>query len=129
MGARLEGLNKFYKTQILVSDAVRAAVGDHFLFRPIDRVLAKETATPTTIYELLSLKNSASAGVTGRYAAWTEAYRLYEARDWQGAHAIVEALAAADADDKVATHFRDRIAGVLSAPPADWDGVTRFDTK
>ncbi len=129
MGARLEGLNKFYKTQILVSGAVLAAVGEHFLFRPIDRVLAKGTATPTAIYELLSSKDKATAELTAQCAAWAEAYRLYEARDWPGAHAIVEDLAATDVDDKAAAHFRDRIAGFLSAPPADWDGVTRFDSK
>ena len=99
------------------------------MFRPIDRVLAKGTATPTAIYELLSSKDKATAELTAQCAAWAEAYRLYEARDWPGAHAIVEDLAATDVDDKAAAHFRDRIAGFLSAPPADWDGVTRFDSK
>jgi adenylate cyclase len=52
LAARLEGLNKVYGTTILVSEAIRAAVGDDFLFREIDRVAVKGRSRAITIYEL-----------------------------------------------------------------------------
>ena len=52
LAARLEGLNKVYGTTILVSEAIRAAAGDDFLFREIDRVAVKGKSRALTIYEL-----------------------------------------------------------------------------
>lgn len=129
MGARLEGLNKFYATQILVSGAVQQAVGEAFLFRPIDRVLPKGAGTPMAISELLCAKGEATDEMNARCAAWSDAFALYEARDWAGARRAFEKLAVTDPDDKVAVRFRDRMAEFGDAPPSDWDGVTRFDTK
>ena len=129
MAARLEGLNKYYGTQILVSGAIKEAVGDQFLFRPIDRVIAKGAATPMAVFELMCRRDEASAALVARCEAWTNAYRMYRARAWQGAYDILLGLTAADADDHAAVIFRDRIAAYLAAPPADWNGVTRLDTK
>lgn len=57
---RLEGLNKLYGTQILVSAATREAAGPGFAFRPVDIVAAKGTTVPVPIYELLGLTEAAA---------------------------------------------------------------------
>jgi len=53
LAARLEGLNKEYKTTILVSEAVRKR-GEHcFSFKAIASVIAKGMTTETQVYELI----------------------------------------------------------------------------
>ena len=52
-GARLEGLNKYYGTSILVSEAIRKKASSEFLFRRVDIVEAKGTSIPLTLYELI----------------------------------------------------------------------------
>jgi adenylate cyclase len=53
LAARLEGLNKEYKTTILVSEAVRRQVEHCFRFKAIASVIAKGMTTETQVYELV----------------------------------------------------------------------------
>ncbi|MBR1174001.1 adenylate/guanylate cyclase domain-containing protein [Bradyrhizobium sp. KB893862 SZCCT0404] len=52
LASRLEGLNKSYGTRVLVSSAVRARVGDAFLFRSVDSITPKGFAEPIEVSEL-----------------------------------------------------------------------------
>ncbi len=53
LAARLEGLNKQYDTQILVSESVYTRVKQSFHCRFVDTVVAKGMAAETKVYELL----------------------------------------------------------------------------
>jgi adenylate cyclase len=53
LAARLEGLNKEYKTTILVSEAVRNRADNFFRFKAIGSVIAKGMTTETQVYELI----------------------------------------------------------------------------
>jgi adenylate cyclase len=52
LAARLEGLNKNYGTQILVSADVRSRAGSGFAFRSVDKISPKGFAEAVAIYEL-----------------------------------------------------------------------------
>ncbi|RXT53973.1 adenylate/guanylate cyclase domain-containing protein [Bradyrhizobium betae] len=52
LASRLEGLNKNYGTRVLVSAAVRARVGDAFLFRSVDSIKPKGFADAIEVSEL-----------------------------------------------------------------------------
>jgi adenylate cyclase len=53
LASRLEGMNKRYGTTILVSGAVRQAVGDRCRFRFVDRAVPQGASEPVELYELL----------------------------------------------------------------------------
>ena len=53
LAARLDGLNKEYDTQILVSESVYQRIRHRFHCRFVDTVIAKGMAAETRIYELL----------------------------------------------------------------------------
>jgi adenylate cyclase len=129
MASRLEGLNKHYGTQILVSDAVVARAGDRFLFRPLDRVLPKGATQPVAVFELISRRDAAGAEIAERCRKWTTVCEMYQSGDWAGARAGAEDICACDAGDTVAAAFKTRMASLPLAPPADWDGTTHFGTK
>jgi adenylate cyclase len=52
LAARLEALNKDYGTEILVSEAVRDRVADHFAFNSVDTVRPKGFEAAVRVYEL-----------------------------------------------------------------------------
>jgi adenylate cyclase len=57
LASRLEGMNKVYGTEILVSESVYLAAKDQFLFRPVDKVRVKGKTALTAIYELVAKKD------------------------------------------------------------------------
>jgi adenylate cyclase len=60
LAARIEGMNKLFGTQILVSEPVRRKASSDFLFRRVDIVEAKGTSIPVTVYELMGERSDAS---------------------------------------------------------------------
>lgn len=58
--ARIEELNKVYRTQILISEAVVAKIGAEFRVRPIDTVELQGKKKKIKIFELLGLENMPS---------------------------------------------------------------------
>lgn len=108
LAARLEGLNKNYGTRVLVSAAVRARVGDAFLFRSVDRITPKGFAEPIEVGELrgeLALANEAEIIMCQR---WDEVF-------------------AAIAQDGTADTTLVRLSGFLHDYPKD--GIAEFHAR
>jgi len=137
MAARLEGLNKQYRTEILVSDSVANAVGPEFLFRPLDMARPKGALQPLLVLELVGL--APGSGVDPALevgeadppflVAWRQAWDHYRDKDWSNAEAAFSELSSKRPDDAAARLMAARCGAFLSAPPAkDWDGVTNFQT-
>ena len=124
LASRLEGANKAYGSEILASEAVKAAAGDGFRWREIDRVRVKGRAAPVTIFAPDRGKPP-SPEKDRQNAAYADALAAYRAGDFNRARAGFEAVAA---DDPIAAAFARRLA---DAPPAaaDWDGVSGLETK
>jgi|YNPMSStandDraft_1061717.scaffolds.fasta_scaffold00013_82 adenylate cyclase len=55
-GSRLEGVNKFYKTQIIISEYTYEKIKDYFYIRLIDKITAKGKTIPIKIYEIIDYK-------------------------------------------------------------------------
>ncbi|MCK6454383.1 MAG: adenylate/guanylate cyclase domain-containing protein [Alphaproteobacteria bacterium] len=56
IAARLEQLNKEYGTEILVSEALRARVGERFAFRRVGDVVPKGLSHPIGVFELRDVR-------------------------------------------------------------------------
>ncbi len=124
ISARLEGLNKQYGTDILISQSTREQVGDAFLLLELDRVLLKGKSRPVRLFQVLGEKDDVMSQRECRIARGLEAYR---ARDFQAALACFEQ---AGADDELCGIFQARCRHFLGNPPDhDWDGVWRTCEK
>ena len=55
LGSRLEGLNRFYGTEMLIGEQTAAMVGDEFRLREVDAVRVLGKKLPVRIYELLGV--------------------------------------------------------------------------
>jgi len=55
-GARLEGTNKVYNTNIIISEFTYEKVKDFFICRLLDKIRVKGKSIPVSIYELIDVK-------------------------------------------------------------------------
>jgi adenylate cyclase len=123
LASRLEGLNKYYGTHILVSEDARKEITDRsFAFREVDRVKVKGKHLPVVIYELMVDKPE----IMGEFEAGLQ---LYRGREFEKAMSIFERLAE-NFSDETSKLYRERCREYLAAPPPeDWDGVYTAKAK
>jgi adenylate cyclase len=128
LGSRIEGLNKDYGSQILVSESTAGAAGDRFLFRELDWVRVKGKQQPVGIHELVDAA-PAGPGQTERAVFYARALAAYRERRFDEAEALFADLAER-LNDGPAGAFRYRCRHYREdPPPADWDGVEVRKTK
>ena len=60
LASRLEGLNKFYRTAIMASEATVAECGEAVAFRELDLVAVKGKEKPVRVFEVVALKEDLS---------------------------------------------------------------------
>lgn len=135
LAARIEGLNKFYGTQLLVSDTVRRKATSEFLFRRVDIVEAKGTTLPLTIHELMGERDEDAAFYVGketlkRASRYEQAFDFYLHRDFEDALYILGKLDEEQPDDAVVTLLTKKCKNfIANPPPPEWNGATVLDDK
>ena len=127
--SRVEGLNKFLGTRLLVSEEAMATENG-ILARSVGHFVFKGKSRPVHVYEL---QPSAPDGPDGRdeavrlFAAGLDAFRR---GDWASAERLFAQVLDLDATDGPARFYRahcHRFSGTL--PDADWDGAVRLERK
>jgi adenylate cyclase len=126
LAARLEGANKNYGTQVLVSADTAAACGSAVLFREIDRVRVVGRQQPVGLFEPLAPAEAATAADHGKAEAFAAALAFWRAGDFTAA---ADAFGALAPDDPPAARFAAKAAAFAEAPPTAWDGVTSLTEK
>lgn len=126
LASRLESLNKFYGTHIIVSGFTYELVKDAFVFRELDLVAVKGKARPAGLYELISGDGTARA----LSAAFASALALYRGRDFAGAGAAFAAILEGSPNDGPSKLYIKRCDDYLvEPPPLEWTGVYIAKTK
>jgi len=122
VAARLEGVNKEFGTEILISEPCRQQLPAGVRVREIARVGVVGRKEPITVFEPLALGSTEDARID-RFAVALAQY-------YQGE--VAEARAAfqdLSADDVVAARYAARCREMLDNPPHAWDGVWRMGSK
>ncbi len=135
LASRLEGINKYYGTVIIVGESTYGTVKDKFCFRPIDVVAVKGKNRGVKIYQLLAASDAEpeiapvaddlkSADLTGK------AFDSYINRNFKLALELYSELAKAFPEDPIGEMYVERCKEYLkNPPPAEWDGVTHMESK
>ena len=124
LASRLEGLNKQYGTELMISEATFAQARDAIVARPVDVVAVKGKQRGVRVYELLALASDRDEAALAIATASTEALDAYLARDFAAAAAAWDRVLALRPADKAASVMRDRaLAYAATPPPDDWTGV------
>jgi len=122
--ARLEGVNKLYRTQILASEETLSATQGKIFARRLERVRVVGISEPVCVWELIEEETAVTESDRKRVEVFNKAMRIFEARDWTAAQEAFRKVLDDFPDDNPAKIFMDRSAKYRATPPpADWDGV------
>lgn len=135
LASRIEGINKIYGTEILISGEVRDRLGPEFSVRPIDFVRAKGMSNTVQLYELLGHAGNdpliaPHPECKMMIGSWLRAVDEYSARNWIEAIDILDEHLLYWPEDRAAHELRRRAESYrVFPPPADWDGIESLTSK
>ncbi len=123
LGSRLEGLNKEYKTHIIVTKYTHLDVEDDFIFRELDMVRVKGKARHISIFELMGDKEHEGEFIELK-KTFDAGLKLYREQDWDGAERYFKKCLEIEPDDGPSQVFLSRIITLKEQDlPKDWDGI------
>ena len=128
LASRLEGLNKYYGTEIIVSDATHNLVKDLFEFRALDKITVKGKTQAIFIYELLAEKDKLDQKVLRAYRVYETGLKYYLSGDWDNCIKYMKDVEK-HLNDKAAQVIIERAENFKANPPKKWNGVYVFDKK
>lgn len=121
MASRLEKMNKRYGTTILVSEDVRTAAGEDYVFRFVDRTIPEGAHHPMAVYELLGQVRSGepqlepSSERLETLETWKAVCALCEVGDWPAALVQLEKLVEVASNDMLFRVYLDRCRASVGA--------------
>ncbi len=129
LAARLEGVNKFYGTSIIISDSTYKLVSDRFICRELDSLKVKGKNEPTIIYELQNFLDCQNcAHLYKLNTVYSEGLKFYRLGQWDKAIKSFKTCI---------EQYRDRTSQIMlmrceelkENPPTDWTRVFVLDKK
>lgn len=129
LASRLEGVNKYYGTRIIIDAGTRDLAGKAINVRELDVIKVVGSEEPVRIFELWGFDEDESAGQVELRAAYDTAMIEYRAGRFADAARMFEALAAEPAADPPSQTMAARCRGYTDNPPEAWDGVYAMDKK
>jgi len=128
LGARLEGLTKYYGVRLIAAESTWRLVEHAFHGRELEQVIVKGKEEAVPIHEVIG-RGAPPADLAADIAAWNSAKEAYAVRDWAGAEAGFR-LWHEQRGCIIAANFLDLIEGYKREEPGpDWRPVRAMDTK
>lgn len=129
LGARLEGLTKFYGVKILVGPDTVAAIDD-WAFRPIDRIRVKGKLEPVSVYEPVAPRDTLSDKWHQELTLWTDTYQTYLNRNWALTRQKLNELINQSPSPALYQVYLNRLTDLeAEGVPPDWDGTYTHTSK
>ena len=130
LASRLEGANKHYHTQILISEETKKLAGDLIDTREIDAIRVVGKTDPVRIYELLARKGNISTQIAALRDQYERGLQLYRDRNMVEAGVAFTKCLEISPEDGPAKLFLHRIEVFAAQAPAEsWDGVWTMTEK
>lgn len=130
LGARLEGINKVYKTanNIIISEFTKNELSDKLVTRELDLVRVKGKSRPVAIFELVGEKDIIvySDEFLENYAQGLAAFKKQE---WDRAVAEFKKALVLNEDDVSSMYIKRCRHNKKNPPGPDWDGVFTLTKK
>ena len=120
LAARLEGVNKAYGTEILISNKTANLLEGALPLRQVDRVIVKGK---TEAVEIFTFSDDTALNELTR-----NALRAYWDQRWDESEDWWRRLLSQQPQDTISAIYIERIAAIRAMPPTgDWDGAVSLD--
>jgi len=129
LASRLEGLNKYYGTSILISQSTADQLGGAFILREVDLVKVKGKAQAAGIFEVIG-EGDPAPKLTRFLDAFHQGLALYRGRRWLESLASFTEAQETYPEDAATLRYLALIKKYLETPPGpEWVAVTTMDGK
>ncbi|MCP4006532.1 MAG: adenylate/guanylate cyclase domain-containing protein [bacterium] len=126
--SRLEGLNRYYGTEIIASSDLVDEISDGILRRELDTIRVKGRREGVRIYEILG--RDALDPMDIEFHSWyADALRAYRAGNWAEARQALASAISVRGEDAGCEMLLGRVHILEKEPPAEWTGVWTFESK
>ena len=128
LASRMEGLNKYLGTQVLITGDVKKEIGDKFLTRYLGRFILKGFEKSVDVHELVGNRGTATPPVW--HGEFEEALRLFQQRDFGAAErSFARVLESASTENTTKFYLKHLKEVVESPPPENWSGEVELKEK
>ncbi len=126
---RIEGLNKYLGTRILVSREVISMAGT-FLARDLGRFLLVGKSRPVHVFELVNLLAEATPREKEYCASFAEGLERFRRQAWEKATETFQQTLGIREGDGPSLFYLRLCARYSQIPPGEgWDGVVQMEKK
>lgn len=130
LASRLEGINKFYQTRILISENTYNQASEGIEAREVDYIRAKGMKRPVRIYDVLGKKGAISQTHQDLIARYKLAIEAYRTMNWDKAISILVECLRIDKEDGPSMNLLRRCQSFKQIPPPqNWDMIYNLMTK
>ncbi len=127
LASRLEGLNKVFGTQILVSEDTAQLVRDSFALRKLASVAVVGKKQACVVYELMGQKDKVSPERLAQAQVYEKALEMYFSANFQSAADLLREISG---QDPAARWLETRCDTLREhSPGQDFDGIITMDGK
>jgi adenylate cyclase len=122
LASRLEGANKAFGTEIMVSESTWQLASDKFCGRKLAdlRVVGRKSAV--VVYEL---SGYAGDSCPESWGAFADGLTRFRQGDFKGAMEVFQQMP----DDPAAQHYAQRCSCLRDEPPTSWEGIWEMTGK
>jgi adenylate cyclase len=128
VASRLEGANKLYGTQIILSETTAGIVADAFTLRKLDLLRVMGKTQPMGVYELIC-EGAAPDETRELIRRYEDALQKYAAGEFAEAEDMLVSLRGDFPGDGPTATLLNRVRQLRQRPPAQWDGVFMAEEK
>jgi adenylate cyclase len=129
LASRLEGLTKYYGTNILISQATAEALENGFILRDVDRVKVKGKAQASDIFEVMG-EGEPDPELARFLTAYHQGLALYRQMRWPDSIAAFEKALEVQPDDAPSRRYLALAQKHQATPPhPEWQAVTVMEEK
>jgi adenylate cyclase len=130
LASRLEGVNKFFGTRIIISENVYRLAKDAVETRELDLIRVKGKNVPIRIYELVGEHGTLNENTQEFMSLFQEGLQYYRDKQFDKAAHQFESLVNVNPDDGPSTTYVERSKLLaMQKLPEHWDGVFTMTTK
>ena len=130
LGSRLEGINKQYGSNIIISEFTYNAAKEDVYVREMDSVRVKGKRDPVKIFELMG-RGKADLSATGVITTFESGIARYKEQKWDEAISLFQKVRTElKPEDYASEMYIERCEAMRAEPPGEaWDGVYTMTTK
>jgi adenylate cyclase len=130
LAARLEGVNKAYKTYLMISEFTLEQAKEDVEVRELDIIRVVGKNEPVKIYELLSKKGELSENMQEVINLYNQGLAHYKNRQWkEGLDSFEKVLSIHEYDGPSLAYIERCAENMMNPPSKDWDGVFSMTSK